>query len=116
MPFSTHHTNVTCICRRADKIANQLLAITRESGAKTTMMVGYGCESTTQEEEELDPYVTLWYELVMGDDAPEPGSQAEHEIVAGYRTLAKNICQDTVRLVRKWKLSGRLQEMATGKD
>lgn len=80
------------------------------------MMVGYGCESLSQEEEELDPYVTLWYELVMGDDAPEAGSLAEREIVKGYRTLAKNICQDTVRLVREWKLSGRLQDMAMGKN
>jgi hypothetical protein len=91
MTYTTHRTNATCIGQRADNVANQLLAITRESGAKTTMMVGYECESTTQEEEELDPYVTLWYELVMGDDSPEPGSQAEREIVAGYRTLAKNM-------------------------
>ena len=75
------------------------------------MMVGYGCDAASQEAEEFDPYVTLWYELVIGDDAPEPGSKAEREIITGYRTLAKHICEDTVRLVRQWKMSGRLQQL-----
>ncbi|KAK4184505.1 hypothetical protein QBC35DRAFT_455182 [Podospora australis] len=90
-----------------------LLATTRESGAKTTMMVGYGCNSSSQEEEELDPYLTLYYELVMSqDESPKPGSEEEHKIISGYRALAKHLCEDTVRLVRKWKVEGRLEELA----
>ncbi|ERF72005.1 hypothetical protein EPUS_09264 [Endocarpon pusillum Z07020] len=89
-----------------------LLATTRESGAKTTMMVGYGCDAASQEEEELDPYLSLYYELVMGTDSPEPGSQAERDIINGYRSLAKQILEDSVRLIRTWKMNGRLQELA----
>jgi hypothetical protein len=76
------------------------------------MMVGYGCESASQEDEELDPYLTLYYELVMGEDAPEPGSKAEQEIIIGYRALAKRLCEETVELVRTWKKNGRLEKLA----
>ncbi|KAL4744359.1 hypothetical protein BDW72DRAFT_188715 [Aspergillus terricola var. indicus] len=89
-----------------------LLATVRDTGAKTTMMVGYGCESGSQEDEELDPYLTLYYELVMRDDAPEPGSKAEQELIVGYRALAKRLCEETVKLVRGWKKSGRLEKLA----
>ncbi|KAI0126684.1 hypothetical protein BJ170DRAFT_684266 [Xylariales sp. AK1849] len=89
-----------------------LLATTRESGAKTTMLVSYGCDASSQEEEELDPYLSLYYELVMGDDSPEPGSEGERNIITGYRTLAKQILQDSVKLIRTWKLNGELKEWA----
>jgi hypothetical protein len=76
------------------------------------MMVGYGCESESQEGEELDLYLTLHYELVMRDDAPEPGSKADQELIVGYRALARRLCEETVNLVRGWKKRGRLETLA----
>ncbi|KAL4774453.1 hypothetical protein BDW60DRAFT_205028 [Aspergillus nidulans var. acristatus] len=58
-------------------------------------MVGYGCESESQEGEELDLYLTLHYELVMRDDAPEPGSKADQKLIVGG-----------------WKKRGRLETLA----
>lgn len=85
----------------------------RETGHKTTMMVGYGCDSASQEEEELDPYLTLFYELVVPkESSPVPGSKEEGDLISGYRGLAKNLCLDTVRLIRQWKDDGSLQDRA----
>ncbi|RYP67900.1 hypothetical protein DL770_008531 [Monosporascus sp. CRB-9-2] len=90
-----------------------LLATVRETGHKTTMMVGYGCDSSSQEEEEFNPYLTLFYELVVPEESPPiPGSKEESDLVAGYRGLAKNLCQETVRLIRQWKENGTLQGLA----
>ncbi|KAJ2975051.1 hypothetical protein NQ176_g5732 [Zarea fungicola] len=90
-----------------------LLATVRETGHKTTMMVGYGCDSASQEEEELDPYLTLFYELVVPkESSPAPGSKEESDLISGYRGLAKNLCHETVRLIRQWKEDGSLQDRA----
>ncbi|CZT16516.1 uncharacterized protein RCC_02353 [Ramularia collo-cygni] len=89
-----------------------LLATTRGSGAKTTMMVTYGCGEADLDAQENDPHLTLFYELVMDEnESPAAGSDEAKGIISGYRELAKRIVGESIDLIRAWKKSGRLAEL-----
>ena len=89
----------------------QVEAKTRETGAKSTLIVSYGARSATSEEE-ADPYLTVFYELKMGEDSPKPGSQEARDIITNYRALAKGVCNDSITRIRRWKTSGKLVQWA----
>lgn len=89
----------------------QVEAMTRDTGAKSTLIVSYGGSSATSEEE-ANPYLTVFYELKMGENSPKPGSQEAQDIITNYRALAKGVCNDSVARTRKWKTSGKLVQWA----
>lgn len=71
--------------------------------------MAYGSK-TEEAKEEDDPYLTLFYELKMGNKSPAPGSKEAEAIVTNYRSLAKNMCSDSVSKARAWKLEGKLTQ------
>lgn len=75
------------------------------------MIVAYGAASTVYQEED-EPYLTVFYELKMGDHSPAAGSKEAQDIVTNYRKLAKTVCNDAIDHIRKWKLEGKLAQWA----
>ncbi|KAH8172392.1 hypothetical protein LIA77_06647 [Sarocladium implicatum] len=86
-------------------------ATTRGTNAKTTMLCSYGIGGNDDEDDQ-QPHLTLFYELSMGDNAPEPGSQEAQDIVKNYRALAKNMIVDSIKTIRTWKADKKLAQWA----
>lgn len=53
-------------------------------------------------------YLTAIYELVM--PGVTPGSQQAADITKNYSSLAKGAASTAVRVIREWKVSGKLDE------
>lgn len=73
--------------------------------------MAYGA-ATEFEKEEEDPFLTVFYELKMGDKSPAPGSEEAKAIVTNYRNLAKTVCNDAIDHIRQWKVEGKLAQWA----
>ncbi|KAK2054709.1 DUF1857-domain-containing protein [Colletotrichum caudatum] len=86
-------------------------ATTRDTGARTTMVCSYGI-GASDEDDDMRPHLTLYYELLMGDKAPEPGSVEARDIMTNYRGLAKNMVAESIKTIRGWKLEGKLARWA----
>lgn len=71
------------------------------------------CNGQAEPSQEQDsPYLTLFYELKMGDKAPAPDSQEAEDIRTNYRALARTMVNDCVSRIRVWKQEGKLAQWA----
>jgi hypothetical protein len=76
------------------------------------LIVAYSAASKDHEEEEAEPYLTVFYELNMGDHSPAAGTEEAEGIVTNYRALAKIVCNDAIDHIRTWKVEGKLAQWA----
>ena len=85
------------------------MATTRGTGARSTLIVSFGA-TTESSQEEAEPFLTVFYELKMGDHSPASDSGEAEAIVTNYRALAKNMCNDSITRTRRWKTEGKLAQ------
>lgn len=75
------------------------------------MVASYGI-GANDNDDDMRPHLTLFYELLMGEKAPEPGSPEAREITTNYRALSKNMVVESLKTIRGWKLEGKLARWA----
>ncbi|SMQ47122.1 unnamed protein product [Zymoseptoria tritici ST99CH_1A5] len=85
-------------------------SITRGTGAKTIMMAGHSADEGDVGDGSHNPYLTLIYELKMGEHGPAPDSVEALTIEKHYKELAVNMVRGSIAKIRAWKMDGKLEQ------